>query len=116
VADDYDEYEDEEEAPKPKPKRPRKPIDWPLVVMLVGTLVFLLIFGLITLMAPRRPFLLLRSGQSAKPAATVVSSTGGPGVPGGAAAPTGGGTPAPAPTPAAPGSSAPAATVVPAKP
>lgn len=71
MAAEYDEYE-EEEAPAPKkPKRARKPIDWPLTIMLVGSLVFLLVFGLITLMAPRRPFLMLRVGQSARPGPTV---------------------------------------------
>ena len=76
MADEYDEYEEEEEAPK-KPKKPRKPVDWPLVIMLVGAAVFLLVFGAITLMAPRRPFLALRSGQSAKPAVTVVAGASG---------------------------------------
>jgi hypothetical protein len=49
VADEYDEYEDAEAPPPKRPRPPRKPIDWPLVIMLVGTLVFLLVFGLITL-------------------------------------------------------------------
>jgi len=102
-----DEYEEEEEAPAPKrAKPPRKPIDWPLVIMLVGTLVFLAIFGLITLMAPRRPFLVVRIGQGARPAATAAG-----GVPGAAnaATPAPGGTPAGGATPAG-GSAAPAAT------
>jgi len=81
VADEYDEYEDAEAPPPKRPRPPRKPIDWPLVIMLVGTLVFLLVFGLITLMAPRRPFLFVRSGQGARPAATVA------GAPAGASAP-----------------------------
>jgi hypothetical protein len=74
VADEYGEYEEEEAPPPRKPKPPRKPIDWPLVIMLVGTLVFLLVFGLITAMAPRRPFLVVRSGQGARPAATAVGA------------------------------------------
>jgi hypothetical protein len=75
-----DEYE-EEEAPQPKqPKRPRKPIDWALWIMLIGTLVFILVFGAITLMAPRRPFLVLRGlgpggTPAAKPVATAAAAT-----------------------------------------
>lgn len=102
MADEYDAYEEEEEPPK-KPKRPRKPIDWPLVIMLVGAAVFVLVFGLITIMAPRRPFLLLRSGQSARPAATAAGAP--PGVPAPAAPatiPAGGGTGTPAGPPAKP--------------
>jgi hypothetical protein len=93
MAAEYDEYE-EEEAPAPKkPKRPRKPIDWPLMIMLVGSAVFLLAFALITVMAPRRPFLLLRSAQQVKPAVTAAAGAAG----GAAASPVA----SPAATPAA---------------
>jgi hypothetical protein len=74
VAAEYEDY-DEEEAPEPqKAKRPRKPVDWPLVIMLVGSAVFILVFFVITVMAPRRPFLLVRSGQQVRPAATAGAS------------------------------------------
>src|SRR5205085_9472922 len=88
MADEYDEYEEEEEAPKPK--RPRKPIDWPLLTMVVGSIVFIVALLAITLMAPARPFLFLRSGQSARPAATAAAGTAGApatGAPGAATTP-----------------------------
>jgi hypothetical protein len=72
-----DEYEEEEAAPPPKPKRPRRPIDWTLWIMLLGTLAFVLIFGAITLLAPRRPFMALRgigAGIGGRPAATAVAT------------------------------------------
>jgi hypothetical protein len=101
-----DEYEDEEEeAPPPKPKKPRKPIDWPFWIMIVGTVGFLMIFGAITVMAPRRPFLTIRTiGEitRGKPtaAATVVPKPAGT-APAGATTPAAGTTPGAATTPAA---------------
>jgi hypothetical protein len=70
-----DEYEDEAPPPPKRPKPPRKPIDWTLWIMLLGTLAFILIFGAITFSAPRRPFLVLRGlGPGVpKPAATAVA-------------------------------------------
>jgi hypothetical protein len=85
-----DEY-DEEEAPSPpkRPRRPRKPIDWTLWIMLLGTLAFILMFGAITILAPRRPFLALRGIGPAgpKPAATAVAKPTGQATPAATAAP-----------------------------
>jgi hypothetical protein len=84
-----DEYEDDLPAPPPRPRRPRKPIDWTLWIMIVGTLLFILVFGAITLGAPRRPFLALRGlGPSlARPApAAVATGAAATAVPGAATA------------------------------
>ena len=104
--------EPEARARKPaKPKPRRAPIDWAVVVMISGTLVFLMVFGAITALAPRRPILGVRFAQTAgrltPTPVVVVPAAGAPGavgasagIPstGAAAAPTT--APAPPPTPA----------------
>jgi hypothetical protein len=85
-----DEYEEDLRPPPPRPRRPRKPIDWTLWIMVVGTLLFILVFGAITLGAPRRPFLALRGlGPSvARPApAAVPTGVAATAAPGAATAP-----------------------------
>lgn len=98
VSDRYDEADEDEEesAPPPRPKPRRRPVDWFVVTLIVGSLLFFLVFGAITMMAPRRPFLLVRFAQSARPAATAPAAGAG-GVQTPAA-----GTANPAATPAAP--------------
>ncbi|MBM4418046.1 MAG: hypothetical protein FJ033_07015 [Chloroflexi bacterium] len=67
LADDEDLQEDEEDGKKP-PKKPRPPRDWPLIAMIAGAATFLMVFSLITIMAPRRPILLIRTIGEATPA------------------------------------------------
>ena len=60
-----DTVESEAPPPKPaKPKRRRTPVDWPVIIMISGTLVFLIVFGAITALVPRRPFLGVRFAQT----------------------------------------------------
>ena len=104
MAEEYDDEAEDEAPAAKKPKRPRKPTDWPLLIMVVGTIVFLGIWLVVTLMAPSRPFLALRSAPGK--AATTASTAG-------AGAATTPGAPATRTTPgatAAAGSSTPAAT------
>jgi hypothetical protein len=74
---------EEAEAPAPKPKRRRRPVDWTLLFMIFGTLAFLVFFAALTLMAPRRPFLILRAvpgfGGASAPAAVETKPAGKPG-------------------------------------
>jgi hypothetical protein len=111
--EEYDEEEEEEAAPPPKPKKHRKPIDWPLWIMIVGTVGFLAIFGAITVMAPRRPFLTIRTiGEmtrakppaaataAPKPAGATTPAAGTPPAAGAATTPAAGTTPGAATTPA----------------
>jgi hypothetical protein len=100
MSDRYDDEYDEEEPPPPPPKKPRKPIDWPLWIMILGTVGFLVIFGAITVMAPKRPFLSIRTiGEMTRakppPAATAAPKPAAT-APAGAATPAAGTTPAPA--------------------
>jgi hypothetical protein len=99
------EEEDEKPKPPPRPRRPRRPTDWVLVTWISGTIMFLAIYGAITLMAPRRPFLAIRGLSTSRPALPApaglpVGLTPAPGAP----------APGTAPPPAAnPGAPAPAA-------
>lgn len=76
--------------------------------MLFGTLLFIILFGAITFLAPRRPFLFVRGLIAVKPAVTIAASTPGSGGASGAGAPSAGSTPA-AGAPAAPASGGPPA-------
>jgi quinol-cytochrome oxidoreductase complex cytochrome b subunit len=64
----------EPRARPPKPKRKRRGIDWTVVIMILGTLIFIVIFGAITLMAPRRPMLFVRGLIPAPAKPTVVAT------------------------------------------
>ena len=81
--------ESEAQAKKPpKPKPRRTPTDWAVVIMISGTIVFLMVFGTVTALAPRRPFLSVRFAQTAgrlTPTSVVVVP-----VPGAATVPAGG--------------------------
>jgi quinol-cytochrome oxidoreductase complex cytochrome b subunit len=114
MSDQYDDEYDEEEEEKPpeKPKKPRKPIDWALWAMILGTIGFLVIFGAITVMAPRRPFLTIRTIGEMTQAKPTAGATAGPKpagtAPAGAASPAAGTVPGAASTPAATPSGPPA--------